>query len=145
METYYIFDEQTFEYTETIEVLPNRIPFNGTQDQLPKHKENEKVVRIKGEWKVFTPKQWTQHLVLLGHKSMSENEMVDASGEIVPKPKTQAQINLENIARIDAELARLDVQGIRALREYVITGDKSRVEELESQAIVLREERKQYT
>jgi hypothetical protein len=110
METYYIYNPETFEFIGEDDVIPGRIPANGTTDAPPKINEGEKAVMVKGSWEIFSPKQWTQHLILLGHKNMSENEIVNDSGEIVPKPKTQAQIKKEKLLEIDDSLFQLMFQ-----------------------------------
>lgn len=58
----------------------------------------------------------------------------DGSPELIdPVPAKSA-------ATVKAKLARIDSQKIRALTDFILTGDKTRLQELEDQAAALRAE-----
>ena len=75
------------------------------------------------------------------------------TGEVIERPLTKDEqsdvdatnasiVKMERIAAIDAELTSIDIQKVRAISDALLTGDKTRLEQLETQAQGLRTERK---
>lgn len=61
------------------------------------------------------------------------------NGAVAIDMEKAREIHAENLRQLcDERLGQIDQKTPRATREYVITGDKSRVDELESQAVALR-------
>lgn len=84
---YHYWNNETFEFSNSAETIPGRIPPNGTNDNLPiwDSDKGEHCVRdiINNRWIVMSPKQWTEHLISIGYKTISEFQKVDESGEVV--------------------------------------------------------------
>lgn len=61
------------------------------------------------------------------------------SSEFLPKLK-QKELQTQRVAEIKSELLKIDSKTARAVREFFLSGDKTRLIELESQAVELRKE-----
>lgn len=72
--------------------------------------------------------------------SLYFEEALTLSGKLVVIDMEKArQIHHKNLIQLcDEKLGQIDQKALRALREAVITGDNSRVNELENQAVALR-------
>lgn len=89
---YHFWDKETFEYTQSIEVKPGRIPAGGTDKPVPNHDLNTQHViwnLALGEWQVLSKKQFTEFLIGTGFKTKSEFQKVDDNGEIVPMSRVE--------------------------------------------------------
>lgn len=68
-----------------------------------------------------------------------EEALTLQGGKVAIDMEKARQIHAANLRQLcDERLAQIDQKTPRATREAVITGDKSRVDELESQAVALR-------
>lgn len=62
-----------------------------------------------------------EHAALLAAQSIGKRIQPNINGNPVALDKTQAEMDAEATAKAKAELARLDAQSIRALREFILS------------------------
>lgn len=119
---YHFWNKDTFEFTESLDVKPGRIPPNGDSSELPSYNpETQKLVRDvnSNTWVVKSLKEFTEHLISIGHKLKSEFEKVNDAGEIVAQTRveliesgviTREQVLAEKLSEISAK-AKSKIEG----------------------------------
>lgn len=116
MKTYHFYNPETFEYTRTEEVKPDRIPKNAVETAVGKPAELQPGERLiwsiaQNQWTVLTEKQFTEMLIGLGIKTKSERQKVSDDGSIVDL--TQEELIQTGFISIEV----LKTQKIQAISE----------------------------
>lgn len=99
---HHFWHKETFEYTHSAELPPDRIPCNGTDKPIPEFNSTTQKLQwnqFTNEWQILSLKQWTQFLVGIGWKNKSEHQKIDDNGEIV---------SMTRVEQIEAGLISID-------------------------------------
>ena len=109
---------------------------------------------ILGQW-TYQPVDdlsWKYYLIKIGVNKLLPNEKV-VNGQVVNKDLdemladgslSKEKYNQIKVAEIDSLLSQIDAKKTRAITDYILTGDKTRLELLEAEAIILRQQRGNY-
>lgn len=81
-----------------------------------------------------------RHQELLAEQSAGKEFRFDGGRVYATEraPPSSAEVKARNNKKLKARLEELDTRSVRALREFILTGNKARLEELDNEAAKLR-------
>lgn len=121
------------------------IPWNGRTKEPPQAGEHQAVRSLGHEhdadWEVVADWRGVEIWTSDGQKHViSDVGIVPPDGAVFEDPgPTPEQIKAREVAQIKAQLQAIDGKTPRAARDAILSGDKTRIQELETQAEGLRQ------
>lgn len=98
---YYLYNNETFEYYNFVELPDDRILKEGSTKK-PNLDSDKHIVWNGEDWVYLDEKEFTEHKIKLGLIEINEFQKVNENGEIVPK----TEIDLYNEGKLDLEYFR---------------------------------------